>query len=120
MSNMLQSGAAWLGEQLKPVGGRTVAIRQGSRVLTGIVATPVEQVYEITDDEGQPTSVVMTDWTIVAADLGGLALREGCELHETLHGEPTVWEAMPVGKLEAVHNFDTSGVLLTVHTKQIQ
>ncbi|MCE9555909.1 MAG: hypothetical protein K8T91_21380 [Planctomycetes bacterium] len=117
--NVLESGAAWLGEQLKPAAGRTIDIHQGSRILSDVVATPVEETYEVVDELGQRTSVVMMDWTIVASDLGDVMLRKGAEIHETLGGVRKVYEVLPVGDREAVENLDTAGILLTVHTKQI-
>lgn len=117
--NLMESGAAWLGAQLKTAAGRTVEIHQGAQVLSGITAAPVERTYDVVSDDGILTSVTMTDWTIVAADLGGLTLREGAELHETLGGEDVIWEVMPVGPREAVEYGDTSGALLTAHTKRV-
>lgn len=120
MPNMLQTGAAWLGEQLQAHAGRTVSIKQGvRRALTGVVATVSNVEYEIADASGFLTVVPGYDWTFVAADLGDLNIRTGDIVTETIAGVEQKYEVMPVGKKPCVEPGDSSSILLTVHTKKV-
>lgn len=122
MTNLLQDSAAWLGGQLQTAAGRTVDIRQGRQVVTGFVATLAMHDYTVADAEGFPTVVNSCDWTFVAADLiaAGITLRSGTILRETLSGEVREYEAMLIGTKECVEDLDSSGLLLTLHTKRIK
>lgn len=120
MPNILQTGATWLGEQLQAHAGRTVSVKQGAkRAVEGLTATVASHDYEVVDANGFLTTVPAYDWTFVAADLGDLNIRTGDVITETLAGVEVKYEAMPIGKKPSVENLDSSGILLTVHTKKV-
>src|SRR4051812_7679235 len=106
MTNLLQSGAAWLGSKLQAHAGRTVTIEQGTITLADITAAAVMHEYEVMDDQGFLVSVVSYDWTLVTADLvadgSPLQLRSGAILTETLEGVENKYEAMPLGQKPCV------------------
>jgi len=120
MTNLLQSGAAWLGGQLQTHAGRTVSIRQGVKTVASIVASVAKLEYMVESEEGFPLAVQFYDWTFVAADLvaAGIELREGAIVTETLSGVAREYFAAPVGKRPCVEDLDTSGILLTLHTNR--
>lgn len=121
MPNLMQNAATWLGGQLQTAAGRTVSIRQGAKYVTGIVATVAMLEYQVIDAEQFMTVVQSYDWTFVKADLdaAGIELREGALLTESLNGEAREYESMSIGKRPAVEDLDTSGILLTLHTKRV-
>lgn len=119
MANMLQNGAAWFGRQLKAHTGRAVRLVQGDVSLDDLNATLAQVDYDVAEDSGFMTRVQSHDWTLVAADLDGLALRSGALIIETINGVESRYEAMPLGKRKCVESFDTSGVLLTLHTRKV-
>lgn len=122
MGNMLEDGAAWLGEQLQAHAGRTVNIRQGKQTVSGIVATLAMKEYKIAGVDGFETEVTSCDWTFVRADLdtAGLVFRTGAVIEETVAGVLKKYEAMELGDRPAAEDLDTSGILITLHTKQVR
>lgn len=117
--NFLQSGAAWLGGQLKEHAARTITIIQGNDTLEDIVATVASHDYTVIDQEGFPTQFTSFDWLLVSADLEGVVLRTGAVIEEVLNGVTSRYEAMPVGDMPSVQAKDTSGIMTVVHTKKI-
>jgi hypothetical protein len=67
--------------------------------------------------------VLSYDWTIVAADLvangAPLILRPGAIVTETLNGVLEKYEAMTLGTEPCFQRADSSGILMTLHTKKI-
>jgi hypothetical protein len=121
MPNLMQNAASWLGGQLQTAAGRTVSIRQGAQFVSGITAWMEGKEYQVADAEGFLTSVQACNWTFVRADLdaAGITLREGAIITETLNGVAREYSAMPIGNLPCVEeDFDTSGILLMIHTKR--
>ena len=120
MANVLQTGAAWLGSQLSTHAARTITIVQGQRLLDAVSSWCSRQEYTIEDSEGFTTSIVSFDWQFVASDLpSDFTFRDGAILQETLNGKVQKYEAMPLGTQGCCERLDDSGILLTVHTKQV-
>ncbi len=122
-TNLLQSGAAWLGGQLKAHAGRTVKLTSGAVAIDNLQCSAAQFEHEILDDDGFATRVLSYDWTFLAADLvsGGLPvkLRPGVIVSETINGVTDQYEAMTLGSRPALERADSSGILLTLHTKKI-
>src|SRR3990172_7717189 len=119
MPNMLQTGAAWLGGQLKAHAGRTLSVQQGSTELQNLTATVALHDHEVIDSEGFATSVSSYDWLFVVADLpAGFEFRPGAVVTETLDGRKQKYEAMPLGGGPCFEPADASSVLLMLHTKK--
>lgn len=116
MPNLLQTSAAWLGQQLQSHAGQVVTLRQGAMELSEISATLSQHQHEILDASGFLTKVTLFDWTFVAADLAGLKLRSGALVIDESGNE---YEAMPLDKIPAVERGDSSGILLILHTKLV-
>jgi hypothetical protein len=117
MVNLMQRGAAWLGDRLKDSAGSVVSVKQADVVVVAeITATRSSVPYEVADDSGFLQEVLMHDWAVVAADLGDVTLRDGTRIVDS---EGVEYEVLPVGKRPAVEPLDTSGILLRVHTKKV-
>jgi hypothetical protein len=65
----------------------------------------------------------MDDWTFTASEMliNGVLVtpQQGDRIHETLNGVTVVYEGMPVGTRKPCEFLDTSGILLTVHSKKV-
>lgn len=121
MPNVLQLGAAWLGERMQALAGRMVTVRQGGVSTESITAWHELVGYDVVDQDGFSTSVESFDWRFVAADLPtGFVFRDGALIVEEIAGGLTnVFEVMPIGTKKCSEKADSSGVLLTVHSKQV-
>ncbi len=124
MPNLMQTGAAWLGDKLKSSAGRTVVIKQGGLTTLELTATLSQRMHEIFDDQGLPQSVASFDWIFTTADIvvsgSPVALRSGAQLIETINGVTTRYEAMDIGPKQAFEAVDTSGILSVLHTKRMR
>lgn len=119
MSNLMQRGAAKLGTVLQASAGRTVSIIQGGVTLTGITGMVAEKEYEVLDNSGFLAKVISFDWSLVASEVDDINFRPGTRIVETINGKTFTYEGMSVGKRPVEEWLDTSGVLLTIHTKRI-
>lgn len=120
MPNLMQSGAAWLGAQLKTSAGLSVVVQQGKRTVEGLTGWVGKHDHLVVDAEGFTTSVTSHDWEFVAADLpSGFEFRVGAVITATINGVEEKYEAVPLGKRPAIENKDTSGVMLVVHTNKV-
>ena len=121
-TNFLQNGASWLGLQLQAHAGRTVRLEVGRDAVAEITATLVQANYEVDDQRGFRTEAQSYDWTFTASDIGfhGITLRKGAIVVEVDgDGVEHKYEAMPFGQRHAVEPLDSSGILLTLHTKKV-
>lgn len=124
MPNLTQRGATWLGGKLKTAGGRSVVYRRGAVISSPIVGTVGRHEYDVTDNDGITTTVVMDDWIFTATDLVLDAVqiepRVGDYIEETLNGFTNQYQVLPVNDRPAWEWFDTSGILLRVHSKRVK
>lgn len=120
MPNLMQTGAAWLGQRLNGAAGRTVTITQEHRTLTNVVGTVAIVDHQVVDAEGFLTKLQTSDWLFTRSDLAGLELVGGFPLTitETLNGVTTTWDAFPIPDKDWIEDLDTSGILVVVHTKR--
>ena len=118
MPTLMQNAADWLGDRLKTAAGRTVTIRQGRTTLSDVTGW-CSMHSEMVDGEVLPIAIRSYDWSFKKEDLGTLKLRNGGTITETLDGEQVVYEIIPMGDEPAMERMDTSGILVTVHTKII-
>lgn len=118
----METAAAWLGGQLKELAGKAVSIDYGESRITETVDGDAlkgwcsRQQYDVMDSEGFATSVMSYDWQFVLAELpedllkfANVAVNNGTER----------FEAMPIGSRPWFERLDTSGQLITIHTKQV-
>lgn len=124
MPNLLQTGAAWLGQKLQASAGRSVTLEQGTTTVTGLTGVMTEFEYEVIDEGDFTTKLLSCDWVFVAADLSEFGtppkLRSGAVVTEILNDCETKYEAMEIPGKQAVENKDSSGVLVTLHTKRVK
>jgi len=90
VSNLLQTGAAWLGEQLKEVAAVTVAYHRGSSSIAEVTATVSLHEYEVLDTDGIMVLIKSRDYIVHAADLvlsgSTITPRSGDRIVETHDG----------------------------------
>jgi hypothetical protein len=116
MPNLLQTGAAWLGEQMRAHAGRVVTVQQGATTINGLTAWHQAHTHTIISEEGLATQVRTWDWRFVAADLpDGFEFRAGAEIKDG----GARYEVVPLGSGPCAEPADSSGVLLTVHTQRV-
>lgn len=119
MSNILQDGIVWLGEQLPKV---SITYQRGASTAS-INATPTMHEYEVVDDEGFGIVMLSRDYIVHVADLviGGseIAPRAGDRIAETIQGVVCVFEVMALGRKHEYEPFDSDGLMLLVHTKKV-
>ena len=124
MSNLLQDGATWLAEQLQTHAGRDVVLRRQGQVSTELTGTVVLHEYDVVDDQtGVVFTVLSYDWVFTASEyrLGGVAVAPlpYDRLEETLAGSSIAFEVMGLGKKPCWEWFDSSGIMLLVHSKKV-
>ncbi len=124
MSNLMQRGAAWLGERLKAAAGRSVTYTRRGQSLTA-TAWPAKLDYDVEDDDGVFRRTTFYDWSFVTSDLDfandpeTFSARPGDEIKETLNGETLTYEVMPITSKGVEEWMDTAGELTVIHTKLV-
>ena len=125
MPNLMQRGAAWLGEQMQTAAGRSVLYTRRGQSFTA-TGWPAKIEYEVDDEQGIPRRTTFYDWTFTAADLDfaddsdPFAARAGDQLTETLNGEDLTYEVMPPGKQPVSEWLDSGGECVLIHTKIVK
>ena len=123
MSNLLHTGAAWLGEQLKEVAGVTVEYHRGASSIDALTATVSLHEYEVLDTDGIMVLIKSRDYIVHAADLvlsgSTITPRAGDRIVETIGGVEQTFEIMPLGAQNEYEPLDTDGLLLRIHTKKV-
>lgn len=123
MTTLIQRGASWLGERLKTAAGRSVTLTRGVTVSSAITGWVASVEYEEVGDDGLTTSVRYDDWTFNADEVLLSAVqivpRSGDVLTESLNGSTIKYEVLPLQNRPEVEWLDSSGILMTVHTKRI-
>jgi len=122
MTNLLQDGAAWLGDRLKDHAGRTVTYSRGATSFDG-TAVGKRAFYDVVDEDGIGTKVLSYDFIWKQSDLSANSLwppRNGDRITETINGESHVFEAMPLSDDEPCYQWmDGSAILVVIHTKRV-
>lgn len=123
MPNLMQRGAAWLGESQKLASGRTVRVHRDDIETADITAWQDRKTYDADGDDGLETSFTLDVWTFTKSDLvlAGEAFlpRPGDTIVEELDGETVTYEVMPTPNHPGTGWFDTSGILVLVHAKRV-
>jgi hypothetical protein len=124
MPTLMQNAATWLGAQLQAAAGRSIIYHRSSDVSGTISGVCSKVEYEVLDrDEGAMTAVTFDDWLFTASELivNGTAItpRIGDQITETLNGTTITYEVLPIDKRPCFEFADSSGILLTVHTKRV-
>ena len=102
MPNLMQRGAAWLGDKMQTAAGRSVTYTRRGLSLTA-TGWPAKQEYLIDNESGIPQSVTFYDWTFTTSDLDfsdeseTFAARAGDQIEETLNGQTLVYEVTSPG-----------------------
>jgi hypothetical protein len=123
MSDMLQSGQAWLADQLKTYASRLVTYQRGSQQTT-LPATIGRTLMKLDDGYGG----VRMEWTdrdflIQAADLRFAGLQVSPERGDRLLDadglQTVIYEVVSFGGNPPWRFSDPFGTLLRIHTKRI-
>ena len=122
MTNLLQTGSQWLGDQLLAHAATEVLYVRGLEQVL-VRATIGKTEYEIEDAAGAVVRVQTRDYLIKAADLilgGSPALPQpGDRIHETDGDVTFVYEVLSPGTEPCWRYSDPHRQLLRVHTKQV-
>ena len=122
MTNLLQDGATWLGQQLKAHAGLSISYHRGINSVA-VTATATMHEYDVVDDEGFGIVMLSRDYIVHAADMilsgSEIAPRSGDRIVETIRGVSQTFEVMPLGQKHAYEPLDTDGLLWLIHTKQV-
>jgi hypothetical protein len=122
MTNLLQTGSQWLGDQLLAHAATEVRYVRGLEQAL-VLATIGKTEYEIEDSAGAVVRVQTRDYLIRAADLvlgGSPALPQpGDRIHETDGDATFVYEVLSPGTEPCWRYSDPHRRLLRVHTKQV-
>lgn len=116
-TNLLQDGAAWLGDRLKQSAGRSVTYcRKG--VDVAITATIRAAEYEVVTEEGFGTFFRGMDFIVTAADLviAGEVREPGRGDTILLDGDR--YTVQPVGDRNCFEPHDDDKTQIVVHTKR--
>ncbi len=123
MPDLLETGSAWLADQLKTHASRQVVYRRGAQQVT-VQATVGRTLLKLDDGYGG----VRMEWTdrdflIHAADLvlgGSPTLPErGDQIRETQGAKTFIYEVMAPGKEPPWRWSDVFRKLLRIHTRQV-
>ena len=123
MTNLLDTGVAWLSEQLQTHASRTINYVRGASTITAIAATRGRTEYESTDDEGNvTTSHTDLDWLVDAAllvlDGSAIEPRSGDRIVEVVGAVTHIYEVLPLAGLQCF-SLDATGTMYRIHTKHI-
>lgn len=124
MSNLLQAGATWLAGQLQAHAGKSVCLQRLGQAPTQLTGTVILRQYDVVDEEsGLVFTLLSYDWVFSASDyqVGGVQVSPlpYDRLEETLAGSSRAFEVMGLGKKPCWEWFDSSGVMLLVHSKKV-
>lgn len=122
MGNLLQTGSAWLADQLKAHASEEVTYVRGLDQVA-VRATVGRTVFELDDGSGVVERIQSRDYLIQAADLvlGGSASLPvpGDRIHE-IQGDGTfVYEVLSPGNEPCWRYSDPHRKLLRIHTKHV-
>ena len=122
MTNLLQTGSDWLGDQLKAHAATEVLYVRGLEQVL-VLATIGRTEFEIEDGSGVVERVQSRDYLIPAADLvlgGSQSLPEpGDQIHEAQEDRTFVYEVMAAGNEPCWRYSDPYRRVLRIHTKQV-
>ena len=123
MTNLLDTGVAWLSKKLQTHASRTVNYLRGVSTIPAIAATRGRTEYETTDDEGNvTTSHTDLDWIVDAAllvlDGSPIEPRSGDRIVETVGEVTHTYEVLPLAGLQCFL-LDATGTLYRIHTKHV-
>ena len=122
MPNLLQTGAAWLADQLKTHASMEVVYQRGADQVT-VSATIGKTEFEVDDGSGVIQRVQSRDYLIQTADLqfGGIPTlpAAGDRVRETIGDKTYVYEAMAPGNEPHYCYSDPFRKLLRIHTKHV-
>lgn len=122
MSDLLQTGLAWLASQLKQHASRPVTYVRGNDSAV-VQATPAKTEFEQSDTHGFKTDSEIRDFLIATADLvlaGVTVLPERGDLIRDTDGQTVhVFEVVPVGNEPHWRYSDPYRNLLRIHVREI-
>jgi hypothetical protein len=122
MPNLLQTGSAWLADQLKTHASVDVQYERGAQQVA-VKATIGRTEFELDDGSGVVVRIQSRDYLIQAADLvlGGIPSLPvaGDRIRETQGATTFVYEVMAPGNEPHYRFSDPFRKLLRIHTKHV-
>ncbi|MBI3866814.1 MAG: hypothetical protein HY290_33460 [Planctomycetia bacterium] len=122
MSDLLQSGLAWLAQKLKQHASRQVTYERGVNSVV-LLATPAKTQFEQSDTSGLKVDSEIRDFLIAPADLvlaGEMVLPERGDLIRESDGSTLhLFEVVPVGGEPPYRYTDPYRNLFRIHVREI-
>ncbi len=124
MTNLLQDGVAWLGDQLRNAAGRTVVYRRGTQT-TSITAVGIRNRRSVIGDDSLPVVITNYEWQVKASDLlfGGTSAepRPGDQIIESIGAQSVKYQVLELDATTPCFEFlDESGQELLIHTSRMR
>lgn len=120
MSNRLQDATDRLSERLQSEASRTASYRRCGEELATPSVTFIDEVYEVMDPSGARVAMHSVDCIIARSDLSGITSMPGDQIVESLNGVEVVYEVTNLEDRDCCENYDTSGLMLVMHTHQVE
>jgi hypothetical protein len=122
VADLLETGLAWLGDQLKQHASRSVTYVRGTDSVV-VQATPGKTEFEQADAHGLKTISETRDYLIQVADLvvAGVQIlpERGDQIRDTYGETVHVFEATPVGSEPPFRFADPYRTVLRIHVREI-
>jgi len=122
MSDLLQSGAAWLASQMHSHAAHEITYKRGAEQLP-LVATIGKTLFETTNEHGIVERIESRDFMVRAGDLilGGNVVTplRGDHIRETAGNQTCTYEVLAPGREPAWRYSDAYRTLLRIHTKLV-
>jgi hypothetical protein len=121
MPTRFETSIARLSTRLESQDGRAIEYQQGSGIrLSGLVAVPMDEEYEVMADDGVMTKVQVNDWIIKRSVLANISPQPGDRISFFRDDVEQVYEVQAIGNRPCCEPHDNAGVMAVVHTKKIE
>ena len=122
MTNIMETGATWLGEQFQQCAAVTIVYARG-RSTVSVTAHPAMHEYEVVDEDGIVTVHLSRDYILHRADLiiagDTITPRPGDRITETIADVSQEFEVLPIADRKEWEPLDAFDILIRVHTKKV-
>jgi len=121
MPTRFETSIARLSTRLESQDGRAIEYQQGTGIrLSGLVAVPMDEEYEVMADDGVMTKIQVNDWIIQRSTLASVKPQSGDRISFFRGDVEQVYEVQPIGNRPCCEPHDNAGVMSVVHTKKIK
>jgi hypothetical protein len=120
MPTRVENAIARLWTRLESRDGRAIEYQHGEGIrLCGLTAIPMDEEYEVSDDNGVMTKMQVTDWLLKRSVLANVIPKNGDRISLFRDDTQETYEVLPIGSRPCCEPHDNAGVMVVVHTKKI-